>query len=359
MPDRVITDIRQITPERLTEILRRDGALQQGEVTALDMNVNERELSTGVKLGVTYSTDARGTLPRKLFLKLVNAQVDEDEYFGPSEVDYYVRDYVGVEGVPIPHCYDGAYSAALHRYHILLDDLSDTHMPSYERAPTLEHGFALADAMAALHAPYWGAARLEAAGALIHDASHVRRYAEIALAGSEFIIEGCADQLAAHWPALIRDTFARHPQALVERSADLNGFTLIHGDANLSNILIPRDGDRPLYVVDRQPFDWGLTTWLGVYDLAYTMVLKWDTQLRREFEQPVLARYHAQLIERGVVDYGWDQLWSDYRLCIPICVYVATEWCRTELRRDTMEWWMPMLQRTLTAMDDHDCAALY
>ena len=36
--------------------------------------------------------------------------------------------------------------------------------------------------------------------------------------------------------------------------------------------------------------------------------------------------------------YAWEQLWDDYRLCVMMCVYVATEWCRTELRLDTHQY---------------------
>jgi hypothetical protein len=33
--------------------------------------------------------------------------------------------------------------------------------------------------------------------------------------------------------------------------------------AGASNILVPRQGDRPIYLIDRQPFNWSLTAWLG------------------------------------------------------------------------------------------------
>ena len=100
---------------------------------------------------------------------------------------------------------------------------------------------------------------------------------------------------------------------------------LIHGDIGHHNILVPRRGDRPIYLIDRQPFNWSLTTWLGVYDLAYAMVLDWETDTRRQYEIPILKRYHAHLIKHGITDYTWERLFDDYRLCVAMGVYIATE----------------------------------
>ena len=97
----------------------------------------------------------------------------------------------------------------------------------------------------------------------------------------------------------------------------------MHGDVGEQNILVPRQGDRPLYLIDRQPFNWSLTTWLGAYDLAYAMVIDWEVETRRRWELPVLRRYHERLLACGVQGYPWERLWDDYRLCVPMGVYVA------------------------------------
>lgn len=49
---------------------------------------------------------------------------------------------------------------------------------------------------------------------------------------------------------------------------------------------------RPLNHSHLRPvqFDWSLTVWLGVYDLAYAIVQDWDTPLRRQWEFPMLRR---------------------------------------------------------------------
>ena len=247
----------------------------------------------------------------------------------------------------------------MRRYHILLDDVSETHIIAREKEPALEYGLALAEGLAALHARWWGADGLAAAGTAMHSAGYIETFAVIAEPGVEHILGRFMDQLQPHWPALMHDLFARHPQAMVRRTHDPNGFTLIHGDAGEGNILVPCQGDRPIYIIDRQPFDWALTTWLGAYDLAYAIVLDWETTRRRQCELAILQRYFAKLIEYGVRDYSWQQLFDDYRLCVAMCVYVATEYCRGGVNERWAHVWPAMLQRSLTACDDLDCRALW
>ena len=351
MSNTVITSLDQVSPAWLTQVLRRSGALEHGEVESYAVDTGQRLLSSNARMKLTYSGDAQGALPRKLFLKMVDTD-QGDEYFGQSEVDYYTRDYVDVPEAPLVRCYDAAYSDRLGRYHILMDDISDTHVEAFERTPTLEYGLALAEGFAAMHARWW-------ADASLPRSAHIKRFVRIAQPGSEHIIAACADKLQAHWPAAIRDFYAHHPQLIIDRKEDANGFTRIHGDPGWHNIFVPIESDRPIYILDRQPFDWSLTTWLGVYDLAFAMVLDWPSEIRREFEQPILRHYHEHLLRRGVQEYGWDRLWYDYRLSAAMGIYIATEWCRGHYNPDTEPVWMPMLHKAMNAFDDLECPTLW
>lgn len=358
MPDDVITHLDQVTPEWLTAVLCRSGALARGAVEAFAVDTGRGNWSTSGSLRINYSPDATGERPQRLFLKLVDADTGDGEFFGSAEVDYYLRDYVDVPDAPLLRCYDGRYSPSRHRYHLLLEDVAATHTIACDKPPTLEYGLALAEAFAVLHARWWGAEQLAAAGAPIHDAAHIRRFIAIAEPGAGHIIHEMSGQLAPHWPAVIRDIFARHPEVMIARGRDLNGFTLIHGDAGCYNIMVPREGQWPLYLIDRQPFDWSLTTWLGVYDLAYAVALEWEVEARRRWEQPILRHYHETLSRRGVKGYSWAQLWDDYRLCLAMGVYIAVEYCRGQYNPETQWVWLPMLQKALTACDDLNCAEI-
>lgn len=354
----VITRLEQVTARWLTSTLIRSAALENGSVASFTVDSGRGNWSSSARLVLRYAPGSSGELPERLFLKMVDTDLD-GEFFGPSEVTYYTRDYVGLADAPLLRCYHAAYSEEIHRYHLLLDDVSETHVQACEREPSLEYGQALAEGLAALHARWWGAAPLAEIEAPVHDAAHIRRFVEIAEPGVAPILEQFAVSLAPGWPALLRVLFARHPQALVARLQNEQGFTLVHGDVGCNNILVPRRGVRPLYLIDRQPFDWSLTTWLGVYDLAYAMVLDWEVDACRRLEQPVLHRYHAALLERGVSGYTWQRLWDDYRLCAAMGVYIAVEYCRGGINERYTHVWLPMLQRALAACEDLGIAGLW
>ncbi|GAB4577584.1 MAG: hypothetical protein Fur0022_03150 [Anaerolineales bacterium] len=351
MPETIITSLTDVTPTWLTEVLTKSGALRHGAVTTFEVDKGRGNWSANARLTLAYTLDAQGTLPQNLFLKMVNTDL-EDEFFGASEVTYYTRDYVDVPDAPLIRCYTAAYSEELRRYHLLLDDVSQTHVEAATKAPSLEFGLALAEGLAALHARWWGANRLTEAHAPIHSPKHIQAFSRIAEPGLPYILEHFSTSLKPHWPEMLQTFFARFPQTMIARAQNPEGFTLIHGDVGPYNILVPRAGVRPLYLIDRQPFDWSLTTWLGVYDLAYAMVLDWDIEARREWELPVLRHYHTSLRHRGIETYSWEQLFDDYRLCLAMGIYIAVEYCRGEDGARRVDVWLPMLQRSLTACDD-------
>ncbi len=91
MPDAVIASPEQVTVRWLTAVLSNSGALTQGAVSDFDLAADQGNWSTNATLTVRYTAGSQGALPRRLFLKMVNADLD-DEFFGPSEVAYYACD---------------------------------------------------------------------------------------------------------------------------------------------------------------------------------------------------------------------------------------------------------------------------
>jgi len=352
----VITDVRQVTPEWLTEALARGGTLSGGRVRDVGAGTERSVWSQIVRLRPHYE-DVPGDPPAALLLKIC---AGDQAVFGPSEVLYYTRDYIDLPDAPIPRCHDAQFSAAPRAYHVLMDDLSETHTNTWELPPTLERGLATAESLAALHAHGWGPDRLMRIGGVIPGDAQVDRYVNHVRQGLEPLLDTLGDALDPTWADPLRDLFAHHPALMRERGHDAAGFTLVHGDVNPGNILAPRAGRGRVYLVDRQPFDWSLTTWLGVSDLAYMMVHWWDSALRRRWEMPILRRYHDALVGRGVADYPWEQLLRDYRLCAVQSVYVAVEWLVLEGDRTRMRWiWGPQLHKAMAAYLDLRCAELW
>lgn len=252
--------------------------------------------------------------------------------FGRSEVDYYTRDYAGLANAPLVHCHGARFDPAV-GYHLLLEDLSGTHHDRRDVAPTLEHGRALAQALAALHKHHW----------------------QSRPAPGDAVLNRYLDEVRPGLPAMEAATgraftarHAAHEQAFRARWADPQGMTLLHGDLNPTNVLTPKDAEAPALCLDRQPFDWSLTYGLAVYDLAYATVPWWPEPIFRAHQHAILRHWHEQLDQPG---YSWAQAQQDWRLSVAQCLDVPLEWCSKPDTLTTMRWlWEAQLTRTEAAM---------
>lgn len=190
-----ITRTDQITPEWLTAVLQQSGALPHGSVVQVKTNANQSVNAQMVQIRPLYSTDAPPNAPSTLLLKLCTGNT-----FGPSEVNYYTKNYIDLANPPIPRCYHAHYTAEPRHYHILMADLSATHQPARQQTPTLAYALALAEAFATLHAHCWGQARLEAGRHSLPTETTIGRYLSNIQPGLTPLIETMGDTLSPLWP---------------------------------------------------------------------------------------------------------------------------------------------------------------
>jgi hypothetical protein len=354
----VVTEEAEITAAWLTEVLFRAGALEAGRVETVTFELAGASWSRNARLRLGYSEASSGERPERLFLKIC---AGPSAVFGPSEVHYYTRDYLAHPGAPLPRCYDAAYRAEPRAYHVLLADLSATHVDGFQVEPGLEMGRSVADALARLHTAHWGAAaRVPAgpAGGAGAGEGELERYFGWIEPGLAPLLAAAGDALAPAGRAVLERVFGRHRAAMRRRAQRPAGLTLVHGDTNPGNLLFPRRAPGPVYVIDRQPFDWSLQCWLAASDLAILMVLHWEVEPRRALELPVLRAYREALSGCGV-EYSWDELFWDYRFSVAQCLEFAVEWCVLPKDRTGMRWlWERQLHRSLAAWDDLGCDEL-
>jgi hypothetical protein len=296
-------------------------------------------------LGGTWSRTFRlgldGTGPSSLVLKLVGG---DHAAFDRSEVDYYTRDYLGRPDLPLVRCHHAAYRDTPRAYHLLLDDLGPTHRTAWDLDPAT-FAVPLATAVAGLHAARWNEPPPDDA---------IARYVAYARIGLAPLLELTADTLPAPDRATLVALFADLERVFTDRLST-GPLTILHGDVNPGNSLVPRDPSAtlPIYLLDRQPFDHSLRTWIGAWDLAYPMVLFWDPADRRRLETTVLDTYRATLAAAGIAITAAD-LHRDYQLAILQCLAHATSWLTEPADRVTMRWvWETQLTRALAAVTDH------
>ena len=298
-------------------------------------------------------------IPQTLFLKICP---EGHGFLGASEPYYYRRDYVGLTSGPIPECFAavgtfGATSESVGKgYAIFLEDLSPDYTDNKKTEPDKKHAALLGRALAQLHSFHWGSSA-DPEGPHDLEADFQRFLSHVSL-GLEPIIEVLGAELDTSSRSRLEKAFCDDADRMLRRALAGNGLTLVHGDPNPTNVLTsnaPGGNRPPLFLIDRQPFDWSLRLWLGASDLVYAAVPYWPVEHRRALQHTLLASYHQTLLENGVCSYSWEDLLEDWKICVCIAAFTAIEWGSDPVSLKEVKWlWERQLQRALVALKDCD-----
>jgi hypothetical protein len=211
--------------------------------------------------------------------------------------------------------------------------------------------------LARLHAFWWEKPDLNTVSDLPTEPV-IQRFVQKCLPGLPVMFDFLGDRITTEQKHLIENLTEQWPRWMSSRTQQTpHHLTLLHGDSHMANFLLPKN-DGETYLIDRQPFDWSLTCWLGVKDLTYMMVQFWYPTYRHRVEEMVLRSYHAELVAQGVKNYTWEQLWQDYRLCVIQSLYGPLAWCTYDLVEDTAWIWNTQLNYTLDAIQQLDSEKL-
>ena len=353
--DTPIADPGQATPEWLTETLRASGWLPCGEVARVTATVETSYTSTIARLALAYAGPAPAEAPARLLLKLSrldSAQSVVGAEQRRREVEFHRRVAVRMVDPPVVRCYHAAYRPETGQSSLLFDDLSATHTAgSTAQPPARPQGERAIDAFAAVHAFWWDHPALGELQPLPSPESAAGDVAEIGRLFPRFA-DFLGDRLDGARRRLYEQAIAALPR-LLERATQGKRLTLIHGDANLSNVLLPRDaaGGRA-FIIDWQL--WGVS--FGAEDLAHMMALSWSGGESRALERDLLRRYHARLLHAGVTQYGWEDCRRDYQQAVVVRVLFMPLWFwATGAPEASVE---RSLANALQAFADLDCRSL-
>jgi thiamine kinase-like enzyme len=344
-----------LTPDRLTASLRRNGHVTGGRIEQLAVESSRTTLISAIaRLRLQWSDDAAGRRPARLFLKMSRPDQHPDVAASAlKEVAFY--DTVAPLTPPgiVPHCYDALRDPASSAFHLVLEDLGETHdiVSEWPLPPTMDQCERIIDLYARFHAAWWDDPRLGAGvGTFMDDADVVewlghyqRRFA------------GFVDRLGDRLPPERRRIFERvlaswsKLQARYRSGQDL---TVVHGDAHVWNVMYPREpAADTLRLIDWDAWRPDVAT----RDLAYMMAVHWYPERRRRVEAPLLRRYREGLARHGVTGYSFEALWQDYRLSVIRCLAVPV-W-QSSVKIGPWVWWSH-LERVLQAFDDLGCEEL-
>jgi hypothetical protein len=298
-------------------------------------------------------------IPRSCILKLCPAG---HEFLGASEVNYYSRDYVGLPDAPIPVCYQALWAGGAtaqsmgQSYALFLEDLTADHTDHKQIEPVESHAAKLGHALGQLHAYRWGcSADPEGPHNLQSDFS---RFLAHVSKGLEPILDELGDTLDVASRARLINVFDTDADRMLQRALSGKGLTLVHGDPNPTNVLTSKSPHKkrpPLYLIDRQPFQWSLRLWLGASDLVYAVVPFWPEGHRRALQKTLLLRYHQALLANGVQSYSLQDLQDDWEVSACMAAFTAIEWGADPASLKDMKWlWEKQLRRALSFLQDCD-----
>ena len=365
----VITAPEELTPARLTQLLRRAGVLQKGSVSKVAVGANPAFNSAISHLQIQYSPGASLAAPTTLVLKR-NLPEQWAREAGAAEVAFYTEAQSLSDDPPmLVPCYDAAYDTETGDSHLLLLDVSVSHEPLVTRENLIALGGVPADerlaaavrAIARLHAHWWEHPSLfdgsREVSAWYGTRERFDARAEQRRREWEAFQTGPGTSLPADLQALYQRALDRLPllwgRGLGERVTSRRNLTLVHGDCFLSQFLYPRSGRGPTYLVDWQD----TLADLPALDLTHLFATFWTPEQRHEGdrERRLLKQYRDALAAAGGVDYGWELLTWDYRVLL-IFMILQPVW--DAVNGTSEAYWRPKMHCLTSAYRDWACEEL-
>jgi hypothetical protein len=339
--------------DSLTEVLRAHGALRDGRVVETRL-INDRKtlLSRILRLGLVYDRSCPGA-PDTIILKTGFGQTSKPDWRGGrQEVAFYTEIAAELPDRLVPRCFGSQCDAETGAWHLLLEDLTDSHVivTEWPLPPSRLQCERIVAAHARLHAAWWDDPRLGVSVGTWVDEETARQNRLRFQANYEALADRLGDALIPAQRALYEQFLDGLPR-LGARYLTHRNMTITQGDSHVWNCFLPRDGGD-----DVRLFDWD--AWrphVAALDLAYMMALHWYPDRRQAMESSLLDHYHRALVAHGVSGYDRAMLADDYRWGVLMMIVVPP--MHAALQIPPLVWWNH-LARIMMAVEDLGCREL-
>ncbi len=336
---------------RLNAVLDTAGVLRDLQVRDVSI-ISDRPtlVSRIIRLRLTYDGPA-STLPGSLIVK--TAHPERALTVGSEEVAFYRDVAPSLPAGLVPRCFEAHRADATMPWHLVLEDLTDTHALATEwpLPPSEAQCRTIVGSLARFHAAWWDDPRLGVSVGAWPDDAAVDRFIQQMARYFDVFAGRLGDELSHERRAFYERLIAEIPRLQEERYRDTRNITLAHGDAHVWNCFLPRNGSD-----DVRWFDWdGWRIRAPTIDLAYMMALHWYPERRRRLEGALLDYYHQVLLENGVHSYSRADMREDYRLSV--LLHTITPVFMAGLKLPPVIWWNNF-QRIMAAVDDLGCREL-
>jgi hypothetical protein len=280
--------------------LREGGILTNAAIAAVEVNTSDAATGDSARVVLKYSNSQLNRGPASVIVKI--CPLENETAFYRHIASTLPNAYL-VPAYATDFCRDDSIG------YLILEDLSSTHrLLPINTLPTADETLAAVSALAELHATWWDHPDLEGnIGAVAADIPGLL-FAGASDNFASFVNEGSDDLPAIH-RSLFESLLSRSGTQLSEGLNRKRHRSIVHGDAHMWNVLFPREPQRHSVVW----FDWAV--WhvnLAVTDFSYLCVVT-PRDWRQQHEKKLL-RYYLDTLHRWGIDYGWQDMWMDYRI---------------------------------------------
>jgi thiamine kinase-like enzyme len=250
-------------------------------------------------------------------------------------------------------CFDGRFDEEGSNWHLLLEDLTDSH--ELATVPTLppsrDQSMAIVTTLARMHAAWWDHPDLGETAGTWASPEDSAQHLEIFAGHYDRFADELGDRLSEERRILYRRLIEQSSR-LSQRYHSRRHVTITHGDAHAWNFLLPRAGvANSVRIFD---FDlWGIN--VPTHDLAYMMAIQWYPERRQALERALLNRYHETLLAHGVAGYTRGALDQDYRWSV--LWHITKPVWQWSINIPPGIWWNN-LERVMMAVEDLGCEEL-
>lgn len=343
-----------VEPARLTAALRRSGVLDAGAVREVKvLHQHPAIVSHVIRLGLRYVGESAGA-PHSIILKMPHSTYAKAlANSGRQEVAFYTRVAPNMPLQIVPRCYDGHFDEESQAWHLLLEDLTESHevAADWPLPPSRDQAMEIVMALARWHAAWWDHPSLGDTVGIWASADDSARHMEIFAGHYDRFADLLGTRLSEERHILYR-RFIEKAERLLQRYHSHCHVTVAHGDAHTWNFLLPRAG--VMDAVRIFDFDqWRIN--VPTNDLAYMMAVQWYPERRQALERTLLNRYHETLIENGVSGYTRGALDRDYRWSV--LWHITKPVWQWSINIPPVIWWNN-LERVMMAVEDLGCEEL-
>ena len=312
--------IDEITPEWLTSTLRERDVITSSKVESVAItNIGDGRGFIGEvnRVDLVYDRRENGA-PRSLIAKLALADDEKRKLFDSfgfyeRETRFY-QELSSASGMATPALYFAEYDADSGYVILLLEDLSHLRTVDEVDDCSFEDASAALRSLAMMHAKWWEDERLAELTWLINpaDPSRLRQGEETVARNLEPFLEMAGDHLPPGLEAIARKL---GPKLADVRLATARGpITLNHGDFKLGNLFFDDAGNAANQVI---AYDWQLASRSrAAADVAMFTMRSLAVESRRAHENRLMTEYHADLMDRSVKGYSYDEFLTDVRLAL-------------------------------------------